>query len=72
VSGDSQLVIHQVTGVWDVREPTLEEYCDEVQELVARVAGGVRFRWIRREQNRYADALASGRDPADPSVGGPE
>ncbi len=60
VRGDSQLVIQQMLGKWQVNNPTLRELNATARQTVASIAGGVRFEWVPREQNRRADLLASG------------
>jgi ribonuclease HI len=36
VRGDSQLVINQVSGEWQVKEPRLRPLCDEARQLLAK------------------------------------
>ena len=61
VQGDSELIIRQMAGEYAVRSPGLFALNERASALAGQIAGGVRFRWIRREQNRLADALASGK-----------
>lgn len=65
VKGDSQLVINQARGVWSVGAVHLIPLCTQAQEL-ARAVGVSAWRWIKRELNTEADALArqAGNDPA--------
>jgi ribonuclease HI len=58
VIGDSQLIIGQVEGTMRAKDPTLIQQRDQAQALVARIPGGVTFRWERRDRNTAADALA--------------
>src|SRR5271170_5427148 len=56
-SGDSQLVIRQMRGEYQVRTEHLHAY----QEWLARLAQEfqtVEWRWVPREQNTRADALS--------------
>jgi ribonuclease HI len=55
--GDSQLVIRQMQGEYEVRAPHLRQY----REHLHRLASGfreVRYSWIPREENERADALS--------------
>ena len=57
VRGDSQLVIRQMTGEYDVKAEHLKAYHARLQQLVAAFEA-VRFEWIPRERNTRADALS--------------
>jgi ribonuclease HI len=57
VSGDSQLVIRQMTGEYKVREEHLRAYHEWLTRLSTEFAT-VHWRWIPREQNTRADALS--------------
>jgi len=63
IHGDSQLVIMQMTGRWGINAPGLFALNERAHELAERVAGGVRYQWVRRERNAVADQLASGMRP---------
>jgi ribonuclease HI len=56
VRGDSQLVIRQVRGEYTVNNPTLLSFKDRVIELSKLL--NVRFTWVPREHNRYANDLS--------------
>jgi ribonuclease HI len=56
VRGDSQLVIRQMTGEYEVRAEHLREYHERLGQLAAAFAQ-VAWTWIPREQNTRADAL---------------
>ena len=56
VRGDSQLVIRQVRGEYTVNNPTLLSFKDRVIELSKTL--NVRFTWVPREHNRYANVLS--------------
>ncbi|MCI4318616.1 MAG: ribonuclease HI family protein [Thermoplasmata archaeon] len=57
VAGDSQLVIRQMQGEYEVRAEHLREYHAQLARLVAQFED-VRFSWIPREQNVEADRLS--------------
>lgn len=57
VRGDSQLIIYQMAGQYAVRSWHLRPLWKRAQALVRRLRQ-VRFRWVPREQNAEADALA--------------
>jgi ribonuclease HI len=67
VLGDSKLVINQMTGDWGISNLALMQLNRQVTALVKRIAGGVRYRWIPREENQVADTLAGGQ----PALAGP-
>jgi ribonuclease HI len=57
VRGDSQLVIRQMLGEYEVRAEHLRPYHDWLLQL-ARGFAAVRWVWVPREQNQRADALS--------------
>jgi ribonuclease HI len=57
VVGDSQLVIRQMTGEYEVKADHLKDYHARLHQLV-REFRSVEFRWVRREENSRADALS--------------
>jgi len=57
VEGDSQLVIRQMNGEYEVRAEHLKAYHDWLVQL-ARSFPRVEFRWVPREENAVADALS--------------
>ncbi|HLM70895.1 MAG TPA: ribonuclease HI family protein, partial [Thermoplasmata archaeon] len=57
VEGDSQLVIRQMNGEYEVRAEHLVAYHDWLGQL-ARTFRKVEFRWIPREENQAADELS--------------
>ncbi|KAE8708450.1 high mobility group B protein 6-like [Hibiscus syriacus] len=58
VYGDSALVIYQLMGEWETKDPKLVEYCKLVMELVEEFEE-VTFNYLPREENQMADALAT-------------
>ncbi|MFC7546182.1 bifunctional RNase H/acid phosphatase [Plantactinospora sp. GCM10030261] len=81
---DSKLVVEQMCGRWQIKNPGLRPLAARAAALVRRF-DGVTFDWIPRDRNRHADALANaamdlaaGRAPAveperteRPATGGP-
>lgn len=57
VHGDSQLVIRQMTGQYNVNSQNLIPLWREARGIAADL-GTVHFQWVPREQNEEADALS--------------
>ena len=57
VLGDSQLVIRQMKGEYEVRAEHLRQYHQHLHALV-RSFSEVEFVWVAREENARADALS--------------
>ncbi|XP_057426101.1 uncharacterized protein LOC130719494 [Lotus japonicus] len=57
IKGDSQLVVKQVRGEYQVKDPQLSKYLEIVQRLMQAIEH-VRIEHIPRSQNECADALA--------------
>ena len=57
VFGDSQLVIKQLLGIYEVRKPELRPYHDYAQKLMGWL-GEVTLQHVPRRENKQADALA--------------
>jgi ribonuclease H / adenosylcobalamin/alpha-ribazole phosphatase len=55
---DSKLVVEQMSGRWQIKNPGLRPLAAEAAALVGRFAA-VTFEWIPRERNKAADALAN-------------
>jgi broad specificity phosphatase PhoE/ribonuclease HI len=55
---DSRLVVEQMSGRWQIKNPGLRPLAAQAAALVSRFES-VRFTWIPREQNQAADALAN-------------
>lgn len=55
--GDSQLVVRQMGGEYEVRAPHLKAYYDRLRQLTEQFEE-VQFRWIPRGQNLRADELS--------------
>ncbi len=56
VRGDSQLVINQVSGRWQVKSRTSSKYVPEIKEIMKEM--DVALEWIPREKNVEADELS--------------
>jgi ribonuclease HI len=57
VYGDSQLIVRQVNGVYEVRKPELAPYCQAAQKLMKKFEI-IQVNHIPRGENAAADALA--------------
>ncbi|XP_043807314.1 uncharacterized protein LOC122721960 [Manihot esculenta] len=61
VNSDSQLVINQVMGVYQARDPIMQSYLDKVKALEAEFTSrgiNIKFQRIPREENEEADLLS--------------
>ncbi|XP_052489827.1 uncharacterized protein LOC105763354 [Gossypium raimondii] len=58
VYGDSGLVIYQLKGEWETRDPKLVRYRKLVLELIEEF-DSVTFSYLPRDENQMADALAT-------------
>ncbi|XP_049394584.1 uncharacterized protein LOC125858841 [Solanum stenotomum] len=58
VFGDSQLVINQLLGSYEVKKPELRPYHDYAQKLIGWL-GDVTLQHVRRTENKKVDALAA-------------
>ncbi len=56
IKGDSQLVMKQMKGDWEIRSDTSRRYVPEIRELLGN--RDVRFIWIPRDMNEEADQLS--------------
>ncbi len=59
VQADSELMVRQVNGTYRVKDPKLKLLYSEVQRLRAEAPYEFVLRYVPREQNRDADALAN-------------
>jgi ribonuclease HI len=55
--GDSQLVIRQMNGTWQIKSETSKKFVPEIRRLLE--GRKTRFIWIPREQNAEADLLSN-------------
>jgi len=58
VYGDSQVVIRQMTGEYEIKNPGLLCMAFECCALCDLIKSPIRFQWIPREQNTEADTLS--------------
>ncbi|MBK7258170.1 MAG: ribonuclease HI family protein [Ignavibacteriae bacterium] len=59
VQADSELMVRQVNGIYKVKDARLQRYCAEVQRLRKAAPYEFVLRYVPREQNKDADALAN-------------
>jgi ribonuclease HI len=57
IKGDSQLVINQMNGTWQVKSATSKKFVPAIRRLLE--GRKARFIWISREQNAEADRLSN-------------
>jgi broad specificity phosphatase PhoE/ribonuclease HI len=55
---DSKLVVEQMSGRWQIKQPHLRPLASEAAEL-ARQVGDVKYTWVPRARNAHADRLAN-------------
>lgn len=58
VRGDSQLIIKQISGQYKVKSDNLIPLFNEAMKLCGGF-DGLRFKWVKREENLYTDALSN-------------
>lgn len=71
IKGDSQLVINQMKGTWQVKSATSQKFVPEIHRLLE--GRKIHFIWIPREQNVEADELSNlaySQQGSKPAVGG--
>jgi ribonuclease HI len=56
IKGDSQLVMKQMKGDWQVNSVTSKKYVPEIKQLLQGM--DVTFQWVPREKNEEADKLS--------------
>ena len=57
IKGDSQLVIHQMNGTWQIKSATSKKFVPEIRRLLE--GRNIEYIWIPREQNVEADELSN-------------
>jgi broad specificity phosphatase PhoE/ribonuclease HI len=55
---DSKLVVEQMSGRWQIKQPALRTLAARAATLAQRF-DTVRYTWVPRERNKHADALAN-------------
>ena len=58
IRSDSKLVVNQVKGEWQVKEPRLKELNDRAKDAMEKL-GSVRLEWVPRREN-YAGLWIEG------------
>ena len=58
VRGDSQLIIRQITGQYQVKSSNLIPLYNEAKKLCGNF-GKITFIWVNREENAYTDTLSN-------------
>lgn len=56
---DSELVVHQLSGKWKIKDAGLRELASNVATMTAGWGGKVSYTAVRREKNTVADELAN-------------
>ncbi len=59
IVADSELMVRQMNGEYKVKNPDLAKRYLQVKNLETRLGGKVKYRHIRREQNKHADKLSN-------------
>jgi ribonuclease HI len=54
---DSQLVVNQVLGLWQVKALHLRQFRDDCQQMLSQLGDRASLVWVRRDENDAADAL---------------
>ena len=57
ISGDSALVINQLSGAWKSKEPRIKVLKDKVQEISECMNNT--YTWVPREENALAEQLSN-------------
>lgn len=55
ILSDSQLIVNQCEGQWNVNNPQLKELHTLVLQAVSKYGKSVKFKWIPRLKNKEAD-----------------
>jgi ribonuclease HI len=67
VRSDSELMVKQMQGLYQVKNPDLREIFQKTKALQGRFAGKVRFEHVRREANKRSDELCNMAMDGNPS-----
>lgn len=54
---DSELVVRQLTGVYRIKDQTLQRLAMEVKNLITKIAVKIDFKNVLRNENKEADRL---------------
>lgn len=55
---DSKLVVEQMSGRWKIKHPEMRELALQCQQIAQSFAS-IRYEWVPRKENSYADELAN-------------
>jgi ribonuclease HI len=56
VYSDSQLVVNQVNGIWQVEKKDFKEWLEELRNFLSRFKSW-EIKWIPKKENRICDSL---------------
>jgi ribonuclease HI len=56
VHSDSQLVVNQVSGLWNVKEEKFQEWLEKLRNLLSKFKSW-EIKWIPAEENNFCDKL---------------
>jgi ribonuclease HI len=56
---DSRLVVLQLSDLWNIKDPKLQQLAGKVKEHLRQLPGTHTFDHIPRKENKYADRLAN-------------
>jgi len=59
VVADSELLVKQANGEYKVKNPDIGKRYLEMKNLETRLGGKVKYRHVKREKNKIADALSN-------------
>lgn len=62
VFGDSKLVVNQMQGFWKIKDGYYKKDAYRARDLAVKITKNknkIRFKWIPREHNSYADELSN-------------
>lgn len=57
LSGDSKLVIQQLSGAWKIKEPRLQALATDFKRMASGIS--LKFTWVPRSENSDADRMAN-------------
>lgn len=57
LSGDSKLVVQQLSGAWKIKEPRLQALATDFKRMASAIS--LKFTWVPRSENSDADRMAN-------------
>ncbi|MEO6508807.1 MAG: ribonuclease HI family protein [Patescibacteria group bacterium] len=57
VYADSDLMVHQVNGLWKIKHAPIQKYMFEIRALEVEIGLPISYTYVPREQNTVADGL---------------